>query len=194
MDYKTKTHLILPFNDTWIVGNGGRDPKKNNHLNPDGTGPKSQMFAYDFVKDHKGDGKNLADYAAFGLEVIAPADGVVYQVVSGNIDVPIGESDWVVICGNMVVIDHENGGWSVLAHLKYNSIKVSIGDRIKQGDLLALCGNSGNTSEPHIHYHLQDNPNMYKASGLPVQFRKVMVDGEIKENIELERDQKVSNL
>ena len=184
---------MLPFKGTWIVGNGGRNASKNSHINPDGTGPKNQRFAYDFIKDHKGNAKNLEDYEAFGLEVIAPADGVISQVINGSRDIPIGESDWVVICGNMVVIDHENGEWSVLAHFKHNSIKVKVGDKVKKGNLVGLCGNTGNTSEPHIHYHLQNGPIMYRATGLPVQFRRIKVNSELKKTVELEADQKVSN-
>ena len=125
-DYKTKTPLTLPFKGTWIVCNGGRDALKNNHRDLDGNGPKDQMFAYDFIREHKNEGKNLEDYEAFGAEVIAPADGIISQVVNGSKDVSIGESDYVVIAGNMVVVDHENGEWSMLAHFKFNSIKVKV--------------------------------------------------------------------
>lgn len=192
--YKTKTSLILPFKGTWIVCNGGRDASKNNHRDADGNGPKDQMFAYDFTREHKGEGKNLEDYSAFGSEVIAPADGIISQVINGSMDVPIGQSDIYVVPGNSVVIDHGNGEWSMLAHFKFNSIKVKIGDKVKRGDLLGLCGNTGNTSEPHIHYQLQNNALPHKATGLPAQFAKIKVDGEVKENFEPERGQKVSNI
>ena len=193
-NYKTKTNLILPFNGTWIVGNGGRNPEKNNHLNADGTGPQDQTFAYDFIKSHKDNGRNLEDYEAFGSEVIAPAGGVVCNVINNCIDVAIGERDEEVITGNRIVINHGNGEWSVLCHFKYNSILVKEGDVVKQGDVLGLCGNTGNTSEPHIHYHLQDDAVIMKANGLPAQFAKILIDGEEKENIEPDGDQKVSNL
>lgn len=172
LKYKTKTSLILPFKGTWYVGNGGRDASKNNHLDPDGGGPKSQRFAYDFGRYRKGEGKNLDDYEAFGEEVIAPADGIISQVVDGSIDILIGERDLFVFPGNMIIIDHQNGEYSMLAHFKYNSIQVTVGEKIKQGDLLGLCGNTGNSSEPHIHYHLQNNPFMHRATGLPAQFKK----------------------
>lgn len=194
-DYKTKSLLILPFKGIWIIGNGGREDSKNNHRGgPDGAGPKDQMFAYDFVREHKGEGKNLEDYEAFGSEVIAPAGGLIYQVINGCMDAQIGESDTYAISGNRIVIDHKNGEWSMLAHFKFNSIKVKAGDRVKQGDLLGLCGNTGNTSEPHIHYQLQDNALLHRATGLPAQFAKIKVDGGIKENYEPERGQKVSNI
>ena len=194
LDYKTKTSLILPFKGIWIVGNGGRDASKNNHRGPDGNGPKDQMFAYDFIREHKGKGKNLEDYEAFGLEVIAPADGSISQVINGSMDNPVGDRDLYVIPGNRIVIDHKNGEWSMLAHLKFNSIKVKVGDKVKQGDLLGLCVNTGNTSEPHIHYQLQDNALPHKATGLPAQFAKINVNGELKENYEPERGQRVSNI
>ncbi|MCC7356204.1 MAG: M23 family metallopeptidase [Candidatus Doudnabacteria bacterium] len=192
-DYKTKTPLALPFKGTWIVGNGGRNPSKNNHLGQDGDGPENQMFAYDFTKDHSNEGKDLEDYEAFGSEVIAPADGVISQVIDGNQDNPIGESDWVMLSGNTIVIDHGNGEWSVLAHFKHNSISVKVGDKVKQGDVLGLCGNTGNTSEPHIHYHLQDGPNMHNAKGLPAQFTEITVDDKLVQDAEPEGDQTVSN-
>ncbi len=188
MDYKQKTSLILPFKDTWIVTNGGRNPKLNNHHKS-----RSQKYAYDFIKSHKGKGKNLEDYEAFGSDVIAPADGVVCQTVNGSIDIEIGESDTFIYPGNMIVIDHGNGEFSMLAHFKYDSIKVKPGDKVKQGDVLGLCGNTGNTSEPHVHFQLQDNASRLKANGLPAPFAKILVDGELKENSEPERDQKVSN-
>lgn len=193
MDYKTKTALILPFKGVWGVGNGGGSPEKNNHYSDDGTKPKSQKFAYDFAQSHNGKGEALNDYEAFGSEVICPADGEVSQIVDGSMDVSIGEHDRFVFPGNMIIIDHLNGEWSVLAHFKHNSIKVKVGDKVKQGDLIGLCGNTGNTSEPPIHYHLQDNALMHKANGLPSQFNRIKVDGEIKENFEPERGQKVSN-
>ncbi len=193
-NYKTQTALILPFKGNWVVGNGGRDHLINNHIALDGKGPANQTFAYDFIKSHKGKGKNLEDYEAFGQEVVAPGDGIIFQVIDGSNDVPIGESDWDVVGGNMVMINHNNGEYSVLAHFKYQSINVKVGDKVKQGDKLGLCGNTGNTSEPHIHYHLQDNSVMYKSHGLPIQFEKIIVDGKIKNKIELERDQQVCNI
>lgn len=192
-DYKTKTDLILPFKNEWIVGNGGRNPETNNHIKPDGTGPKSQSFAYDFKKSHSGDGKNLEDYEAFEQEVIVPGGGIIAQVINGSFDLPPGERDRNVGVGNAVIIDHQNGEWSMLAHFKHGSIKVTVGDKVKQGDLLGLCGNTGNTSEPHIHYHLQDNAHMYAAKGLPALFRRILVNGAIVENAEPIRNQTVSN-
>lgn len=191
MEYKSKTHLILPFNGTWIVGNGGQDPLKNNHNYPER--PKNQLFAYDFKKSHKGNGETLDDYEAFGQEVIAPGSGIVTQVISGSFDLLPGEKDRSVGVGNAVIIDHQNGEASLLAHFKQNSIRVKPGDTVLQGDVLGECGNTGNTSEPHIHYNLQNNPLMHIAEALPAPFAKIIVDGKEEINSEPYRDQHVSN-
>jgi murein DD-endopeptidase MepM/ murein hydrolase activator NlpD len=191
-DYEIKTKLALPFKGTWIVGNGGRSHETNNHVREDGRGAKAQLYAYDFLKNHSAEGKKLEDYEAFGSEVIAPADGLIVQVIDGSYDVSIGERDLYVIPGNAIVIDHLNGEYSALAHFKNSSIKVKVGDKVKQGDILGLCGNTGNTSEPHIHYHLQDDSSLSKATGLPAAFT-ILVDGELKENFEPTRGQKISN-
>lgn len=194
MDYKTKTHLILPFNRTWLVSNGGRTVETNNHLRfADGSGPQNQLFAYDFRFESSGKEKTLEEYQAFGKKVIAPADGTVIQVIDGAIDVLPGERDRAVGVGNAVIIDHHNGEYSLLCHFKYQSIRVKVGDNIKQEQVLGLCGNTGNTSEPHIHFNLQDGPRMHNAKALPAQFRKIIVDGKEMNNCEPMRGQKVTN-
>lgn len=194
MDYQTKTNLMLPFRGTWMVSNGGRTEETNNHIKfANGDGPKNQIYAYDFRRGHTGEGKRLEDYDVYGEEVIASGDGVVIQVINGAIDVLPGERDRAVGAGNTVIIDHGNGEYSVLCHFKFNSIQVKVGDHVLQGDLLGLCGNTGNTSEPHIHYHLQDGPRMHTANALPAQFDKIIVDGEVKTNFEPIRKQMVAN-
>lgn len=192
-DYQTNTDLELPFNGIWNVTNGGRDSSTNNHIRPDGNGPASQLFAYDFTRAHKGEGKDLEDYEAFGEEVLAPGGGVVCQIIDGSVDILPGERDRNVGVGNAVFIDHGNGEWSVLCHFKHNSIKVKVGDEVIQGDVLGLCGNTGNTSEPHIHFHLQNGPLMHKAVGLPALFKKIKLDGSVEEMVEPIRGQRVAN-
>jgi hypothetical protein len=193
MDYKTKTNLILPFNNTWTVTNGGRTAETNNHFRPVDQGPQNQLFAYDFRNEHTGSGENLEDYEIFGKEVLAPGEGTIIQVINGSIDVNPGERDRSVGVGNAIIIDHGNGEYSLLCHFKHNSIKVKVGDEVKQGDIIGLCGNTGNTSQPHVHFNLQDGPLMHTAKALPAQFRKIIANGEIKENFEPIREDKVSN-
>ena len=91
--------------------------------------------------------------------------------------------------GNYVVIDHNNGEFSFLVHFKKNSILVAVGDTVTQGQTLGQCGNSGNTSEPHIHYHLQTTGEYGKGEGLPAQFINYNKNGTAVERGELEQGQ-----
>ncbi len=194
MDYQTNTPLILPFRGTWMVSNGGRSVETNNHMKfAGGQGPQNLLYGYDFRFKSTGEEKRLEEYKAFGQVVLAPADGTVIQVINGAIDVDPGERDRAVGVGNAIVIDHHNGEFSLLCHFKYQSITVKVGDMVTAGQLLGLCGNTGNTSEPHIHFSLQDGPLMHKANALPTQFSRIMVDGEEKMNAEPVRFQWVSN-
>lgn len=194
MNYKTKTHLILPFMGTWYVSNGGRTSETNSHIRPAESGPQNQLYAYDFRMENTEKEKSLENYGAFGKEVLAPADGVVIQVIDGAIDVPPGERDRNVGVGNAIIIDHKNGEYSLLCHFKHDSIKVKVNDSVQQGDVIGLCGNTGNTFQPHIHFNLQDGPFMHKANALPAQFAKILVNGEEKIDYEPIRGEKVSNL
>jgi murein DD-endopeptidase MepM/ murein hydrolase activator NlpD len=187
-DHAARTRLTLPFTGRWTVGNGGRDPAKNHHV-----GNRNQWYAYDFVRPHRGDGRALEDYEAFGAEVIAPADGVIARVVDGVPDLPPGEADPYVIPGNHVVIDHKNGEWSFLCHFKEGSICVRENELVLRGAVLGLCGNSGNTSEPHIHYHLADDPVLHRGNGLPAPFSDLLVDGVRAERAEPERGRAVES-
>ncbi|HUD19305.1 MAG TPA: M23 family metallopeptidase [Patescibacteria group bacterium] len=193
MDYQTKTHLILPFHGTWLVSNGGRTTDTNNHVRPAEQGPQNQLYAYDFRMENTGKEIKLVEFKVFGKEVLAPGDGLVIQIINGSIDVLPGERDRSVGVGNAIIIDHQNGEYSLLCHFKHNSIRVKIGDKVKQGDVIGLCGNTGNTTQPHIHFNLQDGPLMHKANALPAQFKKILVDGEEKVSYEPIRGQKVSN-
>lgn len=131
MDYKTKTPLTLPFKGTWIVSNGGRTSETNNHVRPPEQGPQNQLYAYDFRMESTGKETKLEEFKVFGKEVLAPGNGQVIQVINGSIDVLPGERDRSVGVGNAVIIDHQNGEYSLLCHFKYDSIKVHVGDTLK---------------------------------------------------------------
>ena len=194
MEYKTKTKLILPFKITLMVSNGGRLPETNNHNRPADKGPQNQIYAYDFRMDNTNNEKTLEGYGAFGIEVISPGSGVIAQVVDGSFDCDPGEADRSVGVGNMIMIDHQNGEFSLLCHLKHNSIVVKVGDKVEQGQKIGLCGNTGNTTQPHIHFNLQDNLIGHKAKALPAQFSKIEVNGETRDQYEPVRFEQVSNL
>jgi len=77
--------------------------------------------------------------------------------------------------GNAVIIQHRENEFSVLAHLKLDTTKVRVGDKITKGQLIGLCGNSGNSSEPHLHYHLQNTSVIQDGTGIKCLFDKVTV-------------------
>jgi len=193
MDYQTKTNLILPFSGILMVSNGGRTPETNNHNRPADSGPQNQLYAYDFRTNTTSKEKTLEEFPVFGTEVIAPGEGEIIQIINGAIDVMPGERDRSVGVGNAIIINHQNGEYSLLCHFKHNSIKVSVGDKVRQGQVLGLCGNTGNTFQPHIHYNLQDGPKMHLAKALPAQFSKIIVNGVMKEKCEPIRGENVSN-
>lgn len=95
-----------------------------------------------------------ARYTTFGTPVVAPCNGEIAKVVDGREDMPVPVMDRAHMAGNYVAI---NCGrfFVILAHLRKGSVTVSAGDRVAVGDLLGEMGNSGNSSEPHLHVHAQ---------------------------------------
>lgn len=79
------------------------------------------------------------------------------------------------LAGNYVIIDHENGEFSFYAHMSENTIPVKVGDRVKQGQAIGKVGNTGNSTEPHLHFQLMDAASFFSANGLPVMFKNVPV-------------------
>ncbi len=193
LDYRTKTELHLPFEGEWTVFWGGRTLEQNYH-----TAYPDQRFAYDLLvmrdgSSHTGDGTSLEDYHCWGLRVLAPGRGRVHAAGDGHEDNAPGVMDSENALGNHVILDHGNGEYSFLAHLQKGSVAVEVGDEVEVGTLLGLCGNSGNTSEPHIHYHLQDTPDFGAGRGMPPQFVDYVADGEPVERGEPVRPQVVRN-
>jgi hypothetical protein len=187
LKYVTKTQLRLPFVGEWYVIQGGRTVAQNYH-----AAYSEVRFAYDFVivkkySTHMSDGAKNSDYYCFGAVLVAPASGTVMIVDDGHPDCAPGKIDKVNPKGNYIIIDHQNGEYSFMAHFKQNSITVKVGDQIVAGQILGYCGNSGNTSESHLHYQLQN------ADGecLPAQFHNYIVDGIVVDSDEPVRGQQI---
>lgn len=179
---RNQTKLILPFKGEWFVVWGGDTPEQNQHQDA-----PNQRFAFDILKTdtegktHKGNGSKNEDYYAFGQEIIAPADGVVTYVVDGVHNNQPGEMNRMFVPGNLVIIKHADNEYSLFAHFKQNSIRVKVGDKVKRGQVIGLCGNSGNSSEPHLHFQVQNTPFFEDEGSMKVFFEKVTVkrDGKI---------------
>jgi hypothetical protein len=191
LDYRTKTALHLPFGDEWTVVWGGRTLAQNYH-----AFSRDQRFAMDLliVKDgrtHAGDGRACTDYYCYGRPVLAPAAGTVVWAQDSLPDQVPGQMDPAHATGNSLILDHGDGEYSLLAHLQPGSLRFRVGDRVPAGAQIGRCGNSGNTSEPHLHYHLQDGPKPFAADGLPAQFVDLVVDDRRVDRAEIEKGERV---
>ena len=173
---RNKTKLILPFKGEWLVVWGGDTPAQNQHQDA-----PNQRFAFDILKmdasgkTHQGDGSKNEDYYAFGQEIIAPADGVVTYAVDGIRDNKPGEMNRMYVPGNLVIIKHADGEFSLFAHFKQNSVRVKVGDKISKGQTIGLCGNSGNSSEPHLHFQVQNTAFFADEASIKVFFENMTV-------------------
>ena len=175
--------LALPFRGKWAVVWGGDTPETNVHVqsgNAKGT-PWSQRRAADLLvkgddgKTFRGDGKKNEDFLAYGLPIFAVADGEVTTVVDGVHENEPGTLNPTYLAGNEVSIRHTPSLYSFYAHLAPGKIKVKLGAKVKRGDLLGVCGNSGNASEPHLHFHLEDGPLFESSWGVLAVFSGVQV-------------------
>lgn len=167
--------LASPFAGESYIFNGGRSTLINHHYPI-----AAQRYALDIIKTKNGrevdgDESKLESYPAWGEILYAPADGEIVEVVNDRPDLEIGKTDSKQIVGNHVVLDIGEGRFVLMAHLKEGSVRVSPGDKVKQGEPLAQCGNSGNTSAPHLHLQVQSLADFH-VSGLktfPILFRDV---------------------
>jgi len=75
--------------------------------------------------------------------------------------------------GNHIIIQHNDSEYSYVGNLMPNSVSVKVGDRVKQGDVIAKCGNSGYTNEPHLHFQLQSSKSFNLSAGLPIAFANI---------------------
>jgi hypothetical protein len=191
--YKDTTKLKLPFSGPWFVYAGGRSIAQSPHFGSD-----EERYAMDFLplKDWRpfsGDGSANDQFYCFGQPVLAPADGTVIRLQDGFADNDPGKPSRDSALGNQVVLYHGNSEYSVLGHLKQNSMKVKKGDKVKQGDVIAACGNSGNSPAPHLEYRLQNSHGYPLPTTLPIQFVDYQVDGKVVDSGEPTRGQLVSN-
>lgn len=172
---KPTVSIRLPFNERVVVGWGGNSLETNR---PHAIAPM-ERWAYDLlVEPYSLDSNSLEDYGIYDAEVVAPANGIVVEAYDNEDDILPGSENNKTMVGNHIYLKlEETGTYLVLAHLKKNSILVEKGQYVKEGTPLAKVGNSGSTSEPHLHIHHQrQNPvstNMFFAEGLPLFFRDI---------------------
>jgi Peptidase family M23 len=191
--HKDATNLRLPFNGEWLVAQGGHSIFENEYMRSE-----EQRFAYDFVllkngRSFGGDPSKNESFYCFGQPILAPGDGTVIRVEDGYVDNLPGQPSNDAPRGNMILIAHGNREYSLLDHLKQNSAKVKKGDTVKQGEVIAECGNSGASPGPHVHFQLQNTAGIPVAEPLPAQFNDYMANGKLVANGEPVKGQTVSN-
>lgn len=179
-DKPSKTNFRLPLDEEITVGWGGAEEKTNYHVvAPD------QRWAYDLLemkegKTYRGDSSKLQNYYCYGLTVVSPAKGKVVSVFDTDPDMPIGTlGGGTDPGGNQIVLQVAPKEFLFICHLQAKSIKVKVGDSVEQGQALALVGNSGNTSEPHIHIHLQSTRKPSFGEGIPMPFSNYKLNNKI---------------
>ncbi|CUB54966.1 M23 family metallopeptidase [Bacillus anthracis] len=167
-----KIVVRFPLNERALVGWGGDRLETNYHvIKP------NERWAYDIlippveVKSNK-----LEDYGIFGAKVMAPASGTVVSINNNEQDLVPGSDNFQSMAGNHIYLRlDETGTFLILAHLKKGSIKVKEGQHVNEGEFLAQVGNSGSSSEPHLHIHHQrqdpSKVSMFLAEGLPLYFQ-----------------------
>jgi predicted Ser/Thr protein kinase len=167
--------LAAPFRGEWLVVNGGRSTLINIHY-----GLRNQRNALDIERlvngqEHTGNENKLKSYPSWGETLYAPAGGKIVKVVNDLEDNPVGQTDEQNLAGNHIVIDIGNGHFVMMAHLQQGSVLVHQGDVVLAGQPIAKCGNSGNTSGPHLHIQAQNQPDAFVpgVETYPILFRDV---------------------
>ena len=133
-----------------------------------GAKQQDQVWAMDLVPEGGGTEPHTtnATYPCYNVPVLSDAPGIVATVVDGVPDNVPGQKNVYDQHGNYVVIDHQNGEYSLFAHLIPGSVKVRPGMFIQGGYELGRCGNSGMSTLPHIHWQVMDNVNPSLARGI----------------------------
>ena len=180
---QTKPILISPplRGSGWMALNGPGNGSAHRRalLLVNGRAYISQRFAIDWAKigsngrTFEGDDKQNQTHFAYGSDVLAVADGVVATVKDGipeNIPGPTSRAVPITpetIGGNHIILDLGGGRFAFYAHLQPGKIRVKVGDRVKRGEVMALLGNSGNSTEPHLHFHITNANSALGSEGLP---------------------------
>lgn len=189
----TKTPLVLPLKGKLFVWEGHdfyahhvRIPFSNPAL---GIVADSNNFAVDFVytdeqgRQHRGDPRRLENWYSYGKPIYAPGAGTVLATANdipdnwfidekatriGHPKLPRGKDPNDI--GNFVLIDHGDGEYSLLIHMKPGSVIVKPGERLAAGQQVGQIGSAGDSSFPHLHYSLMEGPHITKDWGIPAYF------------------------
>jgi murein DD-endopeptidase MepM/ murein hydrolase activator NlpD len=146
-----------------------------------------ERFAIDWVRldaegrVFTGDANKLTSYHYYGTPVHSVAEGVVVNLYDdADEQVPGVEAKGITtenIGGNMLVVDIGGGAYAFYAHLQKGSLKARLGEHVAAGQVIGLLGNTGNSTAPHLHFHVMDGPSPLDANGLPYVFKSFSLRG-----------------
>jgi len=177
----------------WLAANGPSNSSGHRRtvISVDGVARIPQRFAIDWIqlrpdgRRYQGDPKNNKNYRAYGNDALAVSDGIVSAAKDGIPENVPGATSRAVpitmetIGGNHVIVNLGDGVYAFYAHLQPGSIKVKLGDKVRRGQVLGLVGNSGNSTEPHLHFHLGDANSPLGTEGLPYALSAFEVEGRV---------------
>lgn len=173
----------------WMATNGCCDrivPHRATIMAINGIYRVPERFANDWIqldsnlRAFEGDPKKVQDWGYYGAPVYSVADGTVVNLYDGldeQVPGPPKPVSTEAIGGNMIVVDIGGGDYAFYAHLQRGSLKVKLGDRVKAGEVIGLLGNTGNSTAPHLHFHLMDGPSPLFSNGLPYVLRHFTSSG-----------------
>jgi murein DD-endopeptidase len=176
-----------PLRGEWLAGNGpsNQSGHRRTALALNGTVAIGQRFAIDFLQVddsgrtwRPGADTNNKSYYAYGKDIISVGDGVVVEtkdsIPENSPRSPVARAvpiNLITVAGNHIVVDMGQGHYAFYAHVQPGSLRVRVGDRVRSGQVLALLGNSGNSTEPHLHFHIVDavasGTSTLGAEGIP---------------------------
>jgi hypothetical protein len=178
----------------WVAINGCCEPggaHRSTGLPANGRIWFAQRFAIDWMRlDNTGrmvhgDPSNVHNYVDYGADVLAVADGTVVETLDTlNNQIPgkLPNPSTITlknVLGNHIVLDLGHGVFAFYAHLEKGSVRVKPGEHVKRGQVLAKVGNTGNTSAPHLHFHLVDGPSALASSGIPYVIDHFSLAGQV---------------
>jgi murein DD-endopeptidase len=177
--------------DQWVAANGPSNTSGHRRalIPVNGRAYISQRYAIDWVelypdgKTYQGDPADNKNYRAYGHEIHAVADGIVTETKDGIAQNTPGAKSLAIpitletIGGNHVIADMGNGLYAFYAHMQPGSLRVKVGDKLHRGQVLGLLGNTGNSSEPHLHFDICNASSMLACEGIPYAFASFEVVG-----------------
>jgi hypothetical protein len=176
---------------TWLTANGPNAATGHRRalITAEATPTIAQRFAIDYLqvddsgRSFVGDRLRNENYYAQGEEAIAVADGVVAATKDGIPENNPGVNSRAVpitletVGGNFVILDIGKGHYAFYAHLQPGSLRVRVGDRVRRGQVVGLVGNSGNSTEPHLHFHVMDGTSPLGSEGVPYVHDSFGIEG-----------------